>query len=115
MARTSGPAGKPDLSFLRGKAHALRRHMVEMASGPGQGYIGQGLGIADILAAVGPLTPFVFHAQVIVAILLVRRDVAVPLARETDHPIGHLEYLPRIVTLGILQPGRQAGQIPAVE
>lgn len=52
MARTSGPAGKPDLSFLRGKAHALRQHMVEMASGPGQGYIGQGLGIADILAAL---------------------------------------------------------------
>ena len=52
MARTSGPAGNPDLSFLRAKAHALRRHMVDMASGPGQGYIGQGLGIADILAAL---------------------------------------------------------------
>ena len=52
MTRTSGPAGNPDLSFLGAKAHALRRHMVEMASGPGQGYIGQGLGIADILAAL---------------------------------------------------------------
>ena len=30
----------------------MRRHMLVMARGPGQGYIGQGLGIADLLAAV---------------------------------------------------------------
>jgi len=30
----------------------MRRHMLTMARGPGQGYIGQGLGIADALAAL---------------------------------------------------------------
>ena len=31
---------------------SLRRHMLSMARGQGQGYIGQGLGIADLLAAL---------------------------------------------------------------
>ena len=30
----------------------MRRHMLVMARGPGQGYVGQGLGIADLLAAI---------------------------------------------------------------
>jgi transketolase len=30
----------------------MRRHMLVMARGPGQGYVGQGLGIADVLAAI---------------------------------------------------------------
>jgi len=30
----------------------MRRHMIVMARGPGQGYLGQGLGIADALAAL---------------------------------------------------------------
>nr|WP_307282976.1 transketolase [Labrys wisconsinensis] len=30
----------------------MRRHMLLMAEGPGQGYVGQGLGIADVLAAL---------------------------------------------------------------
>lgn len=30
----------------------LRRHMLTMARGQGQGYIGQGLGIADLMAAL---------------------------------------------------------------
>ena len=34
------------------RATNLRRHMLTMARGQGQGYIGQGLGIADLLAAL---------------------------------------------------------------
>ena len=39
-------------ALLRGKAKNLRRHMLRMASRLGEGYIGQGLGIADVLAAL---------------------------------------------------------------
>jgi transketolase len=41
-----------DIVGLRHKAVRLRRLMLEMARGQGQGYIGQGLGIADVLAAL---------------------------------------------------------------
>jgi transketolase len=41
-----------DIGALKGKATILRRHMLTMARGQGQGYIGQGLGIADVLAAL---------------------------------------------------------------
>ncbi|MEO7297035.1 MAG: transketolase [Verrucomicrobiota bacterium] len=41
-----------DIKHLRQMAKKLRRHMLTMAAGKGQGYIGQGLGIADILAAL---------------------------------------------------------------
>jgi transketolase len=37
---------------LRATALQLRRHMVVQARGKGQGYLGQGLGIADFLAAL---------------------------------------------------------------
>lgn len=37
---------------LRQIARRLRRHMLTMAAGKGQGYIGQGLGIADLLSAL---------------------------------------------------------------
>lgn len=40
------------ISELRGRALNLRRHMVTQARGKGQGYLGQGLGIADFLAAM---------------------------------------------------------------
>jgi transketolase len=46
------PAKKPDLAALRAHATNMRRHMLTMAGGPGQGYIGQGLGIADALCAL---------------------------------------------------------------
>jgi len=46
------PAKAPDLAALRAHAQAMRRHMLVMARGPGQGYVGQGLGIADTLAAI---------------------------------------------------------------
>lgn len=37
---------------LRGRALSLRRHVLRMAEIVGQGYVGQGLGIADVLAVV---------------------------------------------------------------
>ncbi|TPM40018.1 transketolase [Mesorhizobium sp. B2-3-4] len=51
MLRNS-PPGSADIGALERKATLLRRHMLTMARGQGQGYIGQGLGIADVLAAL---------------------------------------------------------------
>jgi transketolase len=51
MLRNS-PPGDADIGSLRRRATRLRRHMLTMAQGQGQGYIGQGLGIADVLAAL---------------------------------------------------------------
>jgi transketolase len=51
MLRNS-PSADADLAALRQRATNLRRHMLTMARGQGQGYIGQGLGIADLLAAL---------------------------------------------------------------
>ena len=52
MTLPNFPAEAPDLGALRHRAANLRRHMLLMARGQGQGYIGQGLGIADLLAAL---------------------------------------------------------------
>lgn len=52
MTLQNFPAAAPDLGALRHRATSLRRHMLFMARGQGQGYIGQGLGIADLLAAL---------------------------------------------------------------
>lgn len=41
-----------DIASLKRRATNLRRHMLTMASGRGQGYLGQGLGIADLMAAL---------------------------------------------------------------
>jgi transketolase len=46
------PPGDADIAILRQKATRLRRLMLEMARGQGQGYIGQGLGMADVMAAI---------------------------------------------------------------
>lgn len=51
MHRNSPPADA-DIDALKARAVNLRRHMLTMARGQGQGYIGQGLGIADALAAL---------------------------------------------------------------
>lgn len=48
----NSPPGGADIGALEHKAIKLRRHMLTMARGHGQGYIGQGLGIADTLAAL---------------------------------------------------------------
>jgi len=52
VARDNYPTSEPDIRGLKLHAANLRRHMLRMARGPGQGYIGQGLGIADLLAAL---------------------------------------------------------------
>ena len=44
------PTRPVDMEALQRRALSLRRHMVAMASGKGEGYIAQGLGMADILA-----------------------------------------------------------------
>jgi transketolase len=51
MHRNSPPVDA-DIDALKARAVNLRRHMLTMARGQGQGYIGQGLGIADALAAL---------------------------------------------------------------
>ena len=48
----NAPPEDADLGALKARATNLRRHMLSMAKGQGQGYIGQGLGIADVLAAL---------------------------------------------------------------
>jgi transketolase len=40
------------ISALEARARVLRRHMLRMARGQGQGYIGQGLGIADLMTVL---------------------------------------------------------------
>ena len=52
MPRANHPPPVPDLAALKAHAKSMRRHMLIMARGPGQGYIGQGLGVADVLAAL---------------------------------------------------------------
>jgi transketolase len=51
MLRNTLPQS-PDLDALKARATNLRRHMLTMARGQGQGYIGQGLGIAELLTAL---------------------------------------------------------------
>ena len=52
MSTLNHPPGDPDIPALRRRALDLRRRMMEMASGKGEGYIAQGLAIADCLAAL---------------------------------------------------------------
>jgi transketolase len=52
MARRNAPADMAPVDYLVDRAQVLRRHMLGMARRIGQGYIGQGLGIADVLAAL---------------------------------------------------------------
>ena len=53
MAIVNQPAdAAPPRITSRHAQTELRRHMLSMARGHGQGYIGQGLGIADVLAAL---------------------------------------------------------------
>jgi len=52
MAVKNLPADTSPVSFLQDIALRLRRHMVAMARRQGAGYIAQGLGIADALAAL---------------------------------------------------------------
>lgn len=54
-AAPAAPALLPltrDVAALRTRAKTMRRHVLRMAEIVGQGYVGQGLGIADVLAVV---------------------------------------------------------------
>jgi transketolase len=50
--RRNHPPAAADIAALQARARSMRRHILAMARGPGQGYVGQGLGIADVLAAI---------------------------------------------------------------
>jgi len=52
LPRPNHLSPQPDLAMLRGKAHRLRQLMIVMARDKGEGYIAQGLGMADCLAAL---------------------------------------------------------------
>jgi transketolase len=52
MMLRNAPLDSVDIDALKARATKLRRHMLTMARGQGQGYIGQGLGIADVLTAL---------------------------------------------------------------
>lgn len=52
MAVRNGPNDVAPLNYLKDRALALRRAMVVQASGKGQGYLGQGFGLADFLAVL---------------------------------------------------------------
>ena len=52
MPLANHPSAVADIARLKARAKSMRRHMLVMARGPGQGYVGQGLGIADTLAAL---------------------------------------------------------------
>jgi transketolase len=49
---SASPHTNDVISALETRARVLRRHMLRMARGQGQGYIGQGLGIADLMAVL---------------------------------------------------------------
>lgn len=50
--RSNHPPLSADLEQLRARAHAIRRTCIQLASGKGQGYLGQALGFADVMAAL---------------------------------------------------------------
>lgn len=52
IASATKQSASTDIAQLKRRATNLRRHMLTMASGRGQGYLGQGLGIADLMAAL---------------------------------------------------------------
>jgi transketolase len=52
MALANHPPATADIAALKARAKSMRRHVLAMARGPGQGYVGQGLGISDVLAAL---------------------------------------------------------------
>lgn len=52
MTLHNHPPGDPDFDVLKGRALNLRRKMMNMAAGKGEGYIAQGLAIADCLATL---------------------------------------------------------------
>ena len=52
MSKAQLSAQSSDIASLERRALCLRRHVLRMAERVGQGYVGQGLGIADLLAVL---------------------------------------------------------------
>lgn len=52
MAIRNQPIDNDPIEALRLRAHSIRRHVLRMASQLGEGYVGQGLAIADLMAAL---------------------------------------------------------------
>lgn len=52
MTKRNAPGSDRPIAELKARATALRRHMIHMSRHMGQGYIAQGLGIADLLAVL---------------------------------------------------------------
>jgi transketolase len=52
MTGPNFPPDHADIGALKRRASNLRRHILAMARRQGQGYVGQGLGIADLLAVL---------------------------------------------------------------
>lgn len=52
MEKEEVEAQSIDIVSLERRAHAMRRHVLHMAEIVGQGYVGQGLGVADVLAVL---------------------------------------------------------------
>jgi transketolase len=52
VSSTTAPATGDRVAALRARAKQIRRNVVRMASGKGEGYVGQGLDVADILAVL---------------------------------------------------------------
>src|ERR1044071_859927 len=48
----NAPSSERPIAPLKQRAKAMRRHMLRMSRSMGQGYLAQGLGIADALAAI---------------------------------------------------------------
>ena len=70
MTVANHPPAVPDISALQARALNLRRKMMRMAAGKGEGYIAQGLAIADCLAVL------YFHEM--------RHDSAAPAWQDRD-------------------------------
>jgi transketolase len=52
MTTSSTQSPRVDIEALRFHAHVIRRHVLTQAAGKGEGYVAQGLGIADLLAVL---------------------------------------------------------------
>ncbi len=52
MAIRNSPGADPSIAELKARANAIRRHVLAMSRRIGQGYVAQGLAIADALAAI---------------------------------------------------------------
>src|SRR5262249_11458404 len=91
------------------------RHPGAAGAAVGAGRVQEDAGVAHEFAAVGALAPLVLDGQVIVLVLLVGGDVAVAVAADVQHTVLRGEDFLRVVALAVAEPGREAGEVLAVE